>query len=220
MKRRAFIGTAAAAAFAGCTGVGGNSAGEPTEANPTTDGTTTDNTTTDETTTTIPGEDEEAFYALEVIETDPAPAEDVEMNVAVTESFTSEHPAELRVEFTNTADEQRKFQFGSLVPWDAIWGDAVGGSGRLLLAPGDGVAPDEPEDQCWRAMDGLALPAVMRSETLDAGETASQEFHVLATKDSETCHEPGDYRFRDDGYLESGWGFTVTVGGGSTGNEA
>lgn len=198
MKRRAFLGAVAATAVAGCTGVTGD------------DG--TDSTSGDGTTRTTTDRFGNYFgYNLDDVETADPPADDLSVDVSIVENFTPDHPATLRVAFTNEADEERTFQFGSLVPWDALWGSREEGPGELLLDPNAGVAPDEPGDDCWRATDNVALPAVMRSKTLESGETVSREFSVLATHDSETCHEQGTYRFEDEGYLQHGFWFEVSV---------
>ena len=206
MKRRALLGTLATTAFAGCTGYVGGSVDDTST---TTDETTTNETTTNETTTTDGGE---TFpYQLDSVQTDDPPVENVTIDVTVERSFTTDHPATLRVAFTNTADEAREFAFGSLVPWDGIRGDHQDGTSSLLLAPGDNVVPDTPDEDCWQATDGLALPAVMRTATLDPDETVSTEFNVLATHDSQNCIQPGSYRFEKENYLDEGWGFSVEV---------
>jgi hypothetical protein len=201
MRRRAFLAAVGATAVAGCTGVTGSE--EPNDPQ-TTDPETTDPTTTDDSSDYF-------SYRLDDVETAAPPAEDVSVDVSIVENFTQDHPATLRVAFTNEADEERTFEFGSLVPWDTIRGQRDEGPGILLLDPNAGVAPDEPTDNCWRATDKVALPAVMRSKTLAAGETVSREFAVLAAHDSETCHEQGTYRFEDENYLDEGFWFEVTV---------
>ncbi|WP_232685868.1 hypothetical protein [Halobacterium zhouii] len=205
MKRRALLGTLATTAFAGCTSVLGDSA------NTTDDPTTTDEPTDSPETTEPTTEDEFFSYHIDDVQTDDAPVADVTIDVTVEQQFALEHPAVLRVAFTNDADEAREFQFGSLVPWDELWGTHEDDTSELLLAPGTSVVPDEPEDDCWRATDGVALPMVMKSETLDPGETRIHDFRVLATHDSENCFQSGTYRFEDEGYLGEGWGFSVHV---------
>lgn len=214
MKRRAFLGTLGTAMLGGCIGVFGDRSDEGRE--PTADdSTTTSGGTTADGDTTTESDDRDWLLSLpEVAETDPAPVENVEVDVTVTTGPRPDHPARLEFAFTNTADRQREFQFGSLVPWDGLRGDYLDGEGELLLAPGNEVVPDErDEDRCWRATDAIALPMVMRTAEIDAGETVSREFAVLATHDSETCPAPGDYRFEDDNYLGESWGFTLRVGG-------
>ncbi|MUV61053.1 hypothetical protein [Halobacterium sp. CBA1126] len=188
MHRRSYLGTLAAAALAGC--VGAPAAGDE----PTT-GTTTDG---------FP-------YSLTNARPDDPPVDAVTVDVTVTEDFTADHPARLAVAFTNDADDERTFQFGSLVPWDGIRGAHDDEDAALYLSPGGDVVPDAPADDCWQATDGIALPAVMREATLDAGETVSREFDVLAAHDSQRCHPPGTYRFEDGNYLGEGWGFSVDV---------
>lgn len=206
MKRRTYLGTLAAVTFAGCTGSRGGS--DTTTDDETTDQTTDKQTTTDGTTDAGAG----FPYHLDNVQTDDPPVEDVTIDVTETKYFSVDQPARLEVAFTNDANEARTFTFGSLVPWDTILGENVDGPGRLLLAPGDGVVPEEPSDDCWQATDGVALPSVMRDETVDPGETVTGEFHVLAAHDSEECHPIGTYRFEDENYLDEGWGFSVDVG--------
>lgn len=215
MKRRALLGTLATTAFAGCTGVLGDSVDptddatstdDPTQSDDSTD--STDGTDTrDETDTT----DEFFSYGISDVRTDDQPKSDVTVDVTVEQNFSMDRPAVLRVSFTNDADEAREFQFGSLVPWDAIWGDHEDQTSSLLLAPGTGVVPDEPEDDCWRATDNVALPMVVKSETVGPGETRSHDFRVLVQHDSDACLQIGTYRFQDEGYLGDGWGFSVDV---------
>jgi hypothetical protein len=199
MRRRAFLGAVAATAFAGCTGVTGDDQPATELGSQTTDQETTDRFGS------VFG------YQLDDVETANPPAEDVSVDVSIVENFTHDHPATLRVAFTNEADRERTFQFGSLVPWDALWGSREEAAGELLLDPNAGVAPDEPSDDCWRATDNVALPAVMHSKTIGAGETVSREFAVLGAHDSETCHEQGTYRFEDEKYLDDGFWFEVSV---------
>jgi hypothetical protein len=196
MRRRAFLAAVTATAVAGCTGVTGSETPEDPQ--------TTDQETTDRFGNYF-------GYNLDDVETAEPPADDVSVDVSIVENFTQDHPATLRLAFTNDADEERTFEFGSLVPWDTIRGQREDGPGVLLLDPNAGVAPDEPSDNCWRATDNVALPAVMRSKTLGAGETVSREFAVLAAHDSETCHEQGTYRFDDENYLDDGFWFEVSV---------
>jgi hypothetical protein len=203
MKRRAFLGTIAATTFAGCSGYVGGGVDDG-------GGTTTGNTTTTGETTTAG--DGMFNYQLDDVRTDDQPVEKVTIDVTVEQNFTMDHPAVLRIAFTNTADEAREFGFGSLVPWDGLWGEHQDGTSSLLLAPGDSVVPEAPDDDCWQATDGIALPAVVRTETLDPGETVTGEFNVLATHGSEACLQTGSYRFGDENYLNEGWGFDVVVG--------
>ncbi|WP_353634023.1 hypothetical protein ABSL23_12940 [Halobacterium sp. NMX12-1] len=184
MNRRTYLGTLAAAALAGCTGA---PAGD------------------------TPDDTSDFPYTLTNVQTDDPPVENATIDVTVTAQFTTDHPARLEVAFTNDADDARTFTFGSLVPWDAIRGTREDGDATLLLSPDAGVTPEEPSDDCWQATDGVALPAVMREETLDPGETASREFRVLAAHDSEECHPTGTYRFEDDNYLGEGWRFSLNV---------
>ncbi|WP_336038042.1 hypothetical protein [Halobacterium yunchengense] len=209
MDRRALLATAAATAtalVAGCTGRG---AGD----DPNDDGTTTggEPTSDEPTDATTDGGGGRFPYTARVADAGDPPTEDVTVDAAVTEDFSREAPARLRVSFTNDADEAREFTFGSLVPWDTILGEQRDGDASLLLAPSDDVVPDGPTDDCWQATDGVALPAVMRSETLDAGETASATFSLLAAHDSGDCHPPGTYRFADENYVDGGWWFDVEV---------
>ncbi|AHG05320.1 hypothetical protein HALDL1_11830 [Halobacterium sp. DL1] len=194
MERRTLLGTLAATAFAGCTGYATAPVGK-------------DTTTEDETTT-----DGGWFpYQIEDVRTDDPPADDVTIEVTVERHFTVDHPAMLRVAFTNEADEAREFAFGSLVPWDGLLGQHEDGTSSLLLSPGDSVVPDEPDENCWQATDGIALPAVMRTETLDPGGTVAADFNVLAAHDSHDCIQTGSYRFEDGNYLDEGWGFDVQI---------
>jgi hypothetical protein len=219
VKRRTYLATAAGvvAALAGCTGELADSGGtDPDRTEPPTDGTTGDGTTGDEPTDGADDgngiEDGGGFpYAVTGIEADDPPVEAVTVDATAPENFSTDHPARVEVAFTNEADESRTFQFGSLVPWDGIYGAGRDGNASLLLAPTDGVVPGEPTDGCWRATDGIALPAVMRSETLDPGETVSREYALLAAHDSDACHPPVTYRFESEHYLGGGWGFDVTV---------
>lgn len=183
MNRRSYLGALAAAALAGCTGAPAGG---------------------DETASGFP-------YTLASAEADDPPVENVSIEVSVVADFAADHPARLRVAFTNDADDARTFTFGSLVPWDALRGTSEGENATLLLSPDAGVTPDGPTGDCWRATDGVVLPAVMREQTLDPGETASREFGVLAAHDSQRCHPAGTYRFEDSNYLGEPWGFDVTV---------
>jgi hypothetical protein len=213
VKRRTYLGTLATVTLAGCTGSRGGGGTTDDETSDQTTDQTSDQTTDEQTTTDGTTDAGVGFpYHLDNVQTDDSPVEDVTIGVTVTENLSRDQPARLEVAFTNDADEARTFSFGSLVPWDTVLGKNAEGQGTLLLAPDDGVVPEEPSDDCWQATDGIALPAVMREETLDPGETVTGEFHVLAAHDSDECHPIGTYRFEDENYLDEGWGFSVDVG--------
>ncbi|NIC00539.1 hypothetical protein [Halobacterium sp. R2-5] len=211
MKRRTYLAALSAAAVAGCTGapVTGGGDGETTAGPTTTTKSRTSNgpTTGDRTTNERPW----FRYAIDGVRTADAPLEEVTMDARVTREFSVDHPARLEVSFTNTADEERTFVFGSLVPWDGLWGQHQSADATMLLAPDDGVVPDGTSDDCWQATDGVALPEVMREETVDPGATVRGEFAVLAAHDSDQCHPHGTYRFEKDNYLESGWWFELDL---------
>lgn len=115
------------------------------------------------------------------------------------------------VALTNDDEAARTFVFGFLVPWDGLWGAHWSSDASLLMAPSDSVVPDGPTDDCWPATSGAALPAVMRGETVDHGETVTGELAGLAAHDTDHCHPHGTYRFGDTSYLENDWWFDVDV---------
>lgn len=217
MQRRALLtalGTAAAtAATAGCIGGTGGPGGNDTTTGE--DNTTTGGTTGNETTT---GTIDDAATRMDVsnIALDSLPDDlDASVDVTATQDVTASHPAVLEIAVTNTADAERTWQFGAIVPWSSLYGEQGDGKRTVLLAPGgeeNKVVPDAPQkDACWRATDGIATVQVVKEKTFAPGETKSATYAFLAGPESD-CLVPGTYRFEDNNFLgETKWGFEVTL---------
>lgn len=217
MQRRALLNalgaSAAAAATAGCIGATGGPGGNDT----TTDehDSTTQQTTGNETTT---GTTVEPATRMDVTDValDSLPKDiDASVDVTAAQDVTESHPAVFEIAVTNTADAERTWQFGAIVPWSSLYGDQTAGKRTVLLAPGgeeNDVVPDAPQpDTCWRATDAIATIQVVKQKTFAPGETKRATYAFLAGPESD-CLAPGTYRFEDNNYLgETTWGFEVTL---------
>lgn len=139
--------------------------------------------------------------------------------------------ARIEIGFTNDAETARTFEFGSLAPFSDVRGT---GPTSLLLIPnvsgigvvdenGDGdtvLIPDEPGKNCWQAEDGLVLPEVLVTPTVEPGETLRESYDVVAAANASGCLPSGDYRFaqRVDEVIGEGeteplsrWGFSLSI---------
>lgn len=211
MKRRALLASLPVAALAGCLGNGTGGAGEnPTETTrPTTDATTTDPETTTNGTSTE-SDTGEFPLTLEAASTDDFPDLPVSASVSILRDYATTHPARIEFSLTNDSDEPQTYSFGPIVPWSTLYGTSETDS-EAILVPGENakIVPESSRD-CWTAKDDLAQAQMIQNVTLDAGETRSVEFSVLARKDF--CLEAGTYRFEDTNYLgETPWGFALTL---------
>lgn len=214
MQRRALLSalgaSAAAAATAGCIGATGGPGGDDT--------TTSDDDTSNQGTTTENGTTDDAATRMDVsnVALDSLPDDvDASVDVTATQDVTESHPAVFEIAVTNTADGERTWEFGAVVPWSSLYGEQGDGKRTVLLAPGgeeNDVVPDAPqEDACWRATDGIATIQVVKEKTFAPGETKSATYAFLAGPESD-CLGPGTYRFEDNNFLgETKWGFEVTL---------
>lgn len=133
-------------------------------------------------------------------------------------SFTGEvlqQPSEdgpLRIElrFTNEGPE-RTFGFDPVVP-----GLYVNPSQTLFSVPDnrepigpwdpdgpDGFAPDEPDGDCWRALNSMAVANYVKWRTLATGEQLTDQYTILADSEADTCFPSGTHRFESSFDLES-----------------
>jgi hypothetical protein len=137
-----------------------------------------------------------------------------EYAVELLDGQTADHPATLRVTFTNTTEETNEYTFGGMpAPFSDNVGSAEGDGGRLVLLPPDS-APEEPSNGCWEYGQPISQPAIP-TEPLDPGETISTTQAILSHEDNDECFPAGNYRFQ--GMVEVDgtnyeWGFTVSVG--------
>jgi len=208
MKRRALLASLPVAALAGCIG-NSTGSGDPTETTPnTSDETTPDETTTNGTST----ESNTGVFplTLDSASTDDFPDLPVSASVSILRDYATTHPARIEFSLTNESDQAETYTFGPIVPWSTLYGTSETDS-EAILVPGENakIVPESSRD-CWTAKDDLAQAQMLQDVTLDAGETRSVEFSVLARKDF--CLEAGTYRFSDGNYLgERAWGFDLTL---------
>lgn len=132
--------------------------------------------------------------------------------ITVTRQFSADAPALVRIELANEARTNTEIGLARIIPFDATTGHLTDGSASLYLVPesgsvrddrvardpppgGESLIPAEPIDGCWRVME---YPLVRESGTLwnaEPGATLRREHAVLDGPESETCLQPGTYRF-------------------------
>lgn len=140
----------------------------------------------------------------------------VTFTAAVVESFTADHPAQLRLTLTNRSDGlllSLGVRRGIDGPFTAIRGHRQENDRELLLfyrgRDLDSYAlcadssktpiPEERVDDCWkpRCATGLEIISTHGSIVLGPGEKLSGEYTVLDGFD-DGCLAPGTYTFNDD----------------------
>lgn len=132
--------------------------------------------------------------------------------IMVTRQFSADVPALVRIELTNEASTNTEIGLAHIIPFDAMTGILTDGSSLLYLVPesgavrgdrtardpplsGESLIPAEPIGGCWRVIE---YPIIRESGKLwnaDSGATLRREHAVLDKPDSETCLQPGTYRF-------------------------
>ena len=140
----------------------------------------------------------------------------VSLEVEVLQSFADDHPARVRLTFTNRADDLLLLSPGTMQgipgPLTAISGSRRDDGRELLvfyrggdveqyaLCAGEDRSPipDEPVDGCWRppCTDGLEIISAHGPLELAPDETITGEYTVLDGFD-DGCLRPGTYEFED-----------------------
>jgi hypothetical protein len=153
------------------------------------------------------------------VENLPSESDVATLTAERTAEMTADHPARVRVRFTNTGEREREFDFGDPPPFAAYFARQQGGEARLYLLPPDGrgfnpefpderyVLPERPTEGCWRALDEPSFNAMAVPRTLAPGESIVREYLLLSDPAQEGCFPPGAYRF-------VGWGgqaFAIVV---------
>ncbi|WP_267644180.1 hypothetical protein [Haloarchaeobius amylolyticus] len=119
-------------------------------------------------------------------------------------------PPRLWVGVTNTFPSGGEFQFPGLVPFDGLVGrrpgddlsdaDTMVERPQLVLVPlrderFASVRPADPEDGCWLATDAIPTDVDGIEVTIESDQTVGREYLVLTDPGSDTCLQPGVYRF-------------------------
>lgn len=133
-------------------------------------------------------------------------------DIAVARQFSADAPALVRIDLTNEASANTEIGLARIVPFDATAGRLTDGSASLYLVPesgsvrGDGTARDPPPsgeslipagpiDGCWRVTEHPLIRESGKLWNADPGATLRREHAVLDEPESETCLQPGTYRF-------------------------
>lgn len=132
--------------------------------------------------------------------------------ITVTRQFSADAPALVCIELTNNATMNTEIGLAHIIPFDALKGHQPAGSASLHLIPesgsvrgdrtardppksGESLIPETPIDGCWRVTEP---PLIREGGTLwnaDPGASLRREHAVLDEFESETCLQPGTYRF-------------------------
>lgn len=162
------------------------------------------------------------------LESDPVPGEwNVEIDVTISNQFSSEDPARLRISLTNTAGHGREYWLGRLTPFMNIVGEHRSNDARILLYPvhphpgvdtyhgeeAPAAIPSRPVDGCWRAKDYISIDLGPQKVTLSPQEEIGETYAVLDHPDNSNCLAEGEYRFDDSTITPTAdeWGFTLSI---------
>lgn len=156
---------------------------------------------------------------------------DAELDVDIRQQFSADHPARLRVSFTNTADHERQIEFGPSPPFSEYRSMTL----DLVVIPEDfnfiepssetetettdafvvtrSLVPSEPQDGCWEIENEFGHFAPVNERALLPGETIRREYTVLNSVEGEPCLPKGDHEFVSADYFdeETPWGFTIHI---------
>lgn len=197
-------GTALATALAGCTSGGRESdsetttsaAGTTTATRTTTTEKPTTTTTTEEPTTAAIASDERLREVTVVSGTVSAEHGAVLSAAMVEEDVTPEHPAQVLVVLTNTADHERSFEVGGRPAFGTLRSEESD-PGLLLLSSDREVERAAPD--CWRPREPPPVFEPLNSAGLRPGGSAFVVLEVWGQAGNEgTCLPPGSYRFTDE----------------------
>lgn len=166
---------------------------------------------------------------------DPPLDHEVYADATLTRAPTAEHPARIHVSFTNLADTERGFWFGTVVPFTPKRVFHTEVDARLQFVPLDGVGvldsnddgefhavPQQPSDGCWQADDEVVFTDEERLERFGYCETLQATFDVVGHPSNDGCQPAGSYRAErtwrtSDEYGETSqevditWGFDVRL---------
>lgn len=133
-------------------------------------------------------------------------------DITVTEQFSDDSPAKVRIELTNTAPRNIEIGLAYVVPFDSMKGHLRDDSKVLYLIPESGtvrgdkktddppksgmsLVPDAPEDGCWRVAKPPAIRESGKLWNADPGATLQRDHAVLDEAESATCLQTGTYQF-------------------------
>jgi hypothetical protein len=152
---------------------------------------------------------------VSIVGVDDDPAVPVAPTVEVVrEAATEEHPPRLRVTLANAGEEPLRLGEGRAVHFEYV----TDGTGALVLLPGDGDFPAEPD--CWRLTDSVVTTEEYRTFELAPGASSDRVVDLYATPGEDACLPVGEYRFETtiavvgpDAEPESSatWGFAVVL---------
>lgn len=134
-----------------------------------------------------------------------------EYSVQQLAEMSADHPARVRVTFTNTATEPMTFRFSSPAPFSDSVGTKQDEISKLVL-----VRPTTTttrSDGCWEHSVG-GQPASV-AQTLDPNKQIHIDWSIFSHRKNEECFPAGNYRFEDEVEVNGStyrWGFTVSVG--------
>jgi len=150
-----------------------------------------------------------------IVSTDADPEIPIHPSVEIVrDTATADHPPRLRTTLENTGDEPVRVGEGRSVHFEYVTAD----SGLLMLLPGDGEYPAEPD--CWRLTDVIATTGEYRTFEIEAGGSSSRLVDLYASPDADGCLPVGEHRFEstisivsEDAEPQSSaeWGFSVLL---------
>lgn len=132
--------------------------------------------------------------------------------ITVTQQFSGDAPALIRMELTNEASVNTEISLAHIIPFDSMKGHQPAGAASLYLIPesgsvrgdnttrgppkgGETLIPETPIDGCWRVTDHPLIRESGKLWNADSGASLRRYHAVLDEPQSETCLQPGTYRF-------------------------
>ena len=148
----------------------------------------------------------------------------ININVGKQQNFTNSASGKVAVEFTNTSDQVRTFQFGATPPFSSFAGQQENGEAQMILVPDDreyigivdveggpaeALIPRKPQDGCWKAQNRIAGNDILQDKELGPGGSIKMAYTALAHYLNDGCMNTGGYRFVSRDYFDDGppWGF-------------
>ena len=134
---------------------------------------------------------------------------EVRTKVSQIHRFTAESLARIRAKLTNTAQAERIFWFGSVVPFTPFEVQHKTKQAQLQLVPvpeeasgaidsdNDGefdVVPDATNKRCWQAEDEVIFSSERKFVTLDKKESVEKVFTVVGHPTEDECLPKGKYQ--------------------------
>lgn len=120
------------------------------------------------------------------------PANKVYLDVEITQQFTENSPANMKVIIGNNSNKERIFSYG---PRPLSHGSHAASDANLMADWRDSSILALDSSGCWRSNTELIGQPVLRKDSLTPGEIIAKSYTLLVPKDSKNCMPNGIYNF-------------------------